>query len=173
MASMKVMQTKKSRVHVIEQVKVLFSSRRRHTISDRDWSSDVCSSDLPLRAQKFFYGRRKERARFHGRVVRDDHAWNARDVSDAGNRSGGDNIPPLFVHFVSRPEADLEKLRVFVEKLTDSFSRRQAAELALPLESGFPAALAQERFLLQNFATKIAQRLIGRCRCSGHVRRRV
>src|SRR2546421_5180066 len=28
-----------------------FSSRRRHTRSDRDWSSDVCSSDLspPLR----------------------------------------------------------------------------------------------------------------------------
>src|SRR2546421_5312091 len=25
-----------------------FSSRRRHTISDRDWSSDVCSSDLVL-----------------------------------------------------------------------------------------------------------------------------
>src|SRR6266496_1951360 len=25
-----------------------FSSRRRHTISLRDWSSDVCSSDLPL-----------------------------------------------------------------------------------------------------------------------------
>src|SRR2546421_12644867 len=25
-----------------------FSSRRRHTISDRDWSSDVCSSDLEL-----------------------------------------------------------------------------------------------------------------------------
>src|SRR2546428_1958580 len=26
-----------------------FSSRRRHTRSDRDWSSDVCSSDLPSR----------------------------------------------------------------------------------------------------------------------------
>src|SRR5438874_3304594 len=25
----------------------LFSSRRRHTSSLRDWSSDVCSSDLP------------------------------------------------------------------------------------------------------------------------------
>src|SRR5699024_4434518 len=25
-----------------------FSSRRRHTISKRDWSSDVCSSDLPV-----------------------------------------------------------------------------------------------------------------------------
>src|SRR2546421_325595 len=24
---------------------IFFSSRRRHTISDRDWSSDVCSSD--------------------------------------------------------------------------------------------------------------------------------
>src|SRR5256884_4721141 len=29
-----------------------FSSRRRHTRCSRDWSSDVCSSDLPLlRAQ--------------------------------------------------------------------------------------------------------------------------
>src|SRR5206468_7990612 len=26
-----------------------FSSRRRHTRSDRDWSSDVCSSDLSRR----------------------------------------------------------------------------------------------------------------------------
>src|SRR5206468_9705337 len=25
-----------------------FSSRRRHTRSDRDWSSDVCSSDLTM-----------------------------------------------------------------------------------------------------------------------------
>src|SRR2546421_6447557 len=27
-----------------------FSSRRRHTRSDRDWSSDVCSSDLDVAA---------------------------------------------------------------------------------------------------------------------------
>src|SRR5699024_12143072 len=27
---------------------MFFSSRRRHTTSKRDWSSDVCSSDLPL-----------------------------------------------------------------------------------------------------------------------------
>src|SRR2546421_3682906 len=32
-----------------------FSSRRRHTRSDRDWSSDVCSSDLAL----FVYARPK------------------------------------------------------------------------------------------------------------------
>src|SRR2546421_9541542 len=29
-----------------------FSSRRRHTRSDRDWSSDVCSSDLSRRRHK-------------------------------------------------------------------------------------------------------------------------
>src|SRR5699024_11582604 len=27
---------------------LFISSRRRHTMSKRDWSSDVCSSDLPL-----------------------------------------------------------------------------------------------------------------------------
>src|SRR5206468_9364555 len=30
-----------------------FSSRRRHTRSDRDWSSDVCSSDLHVGRQSF------------------------------------------------------------------------------------------------------------------------
>src|SRR5699024_12017358 len=29
-----------------------FSSRRRHTRSKRDWSSDVCSSDLPCHARR-------------------------------------------------------------------------------------------------------------------------
>src|SRR5204862_3577251 len=29
-----------------------FSSRRRHTRSLRDWSSDVCSSDLPYRIHR-------------------------------------------------------------------------------------------------------------------------
>src|SRR5256884_4012549 len=29
-----------------------FSSRRRHTRCSRDWSSDVCSSDLPVRVEE-------------------------------------------------------------------------------------------------------------------------
>src|SRR5437868_13080147 len=29
-----------------------FSSRRRHTRSKRDWSSDVCSSDLPASSRR-------------------------------------------------------------------------------------------------------------------------
>src|SRR6201987_6364624 len=38
-----------------------FSRRRRHTRSDRDWSSDVCSSDLiPLR-----FGIKKTRLQCH------------------------------------------------------------------------------------------------------------
>src|SRR5699024_11313229 len=32
-----------------------FSSRRRHTRSKRDWSSDVCSSDLYLLSVSLFY----------------------------------------------------------------------------------------------------------------------
>src|SRR5206468_7721758 len=34
-----------------------FSSRRRHTRSDRDWSSDVCSSDLFLNGHAKFVER--------------------------------------------------------------------------------------------------------------------
>src|SRR5206468_9499040 len=32
-----------------------FSSRRRHTRSDRDWSSDVCSSDLGVTVEHWTY----------------------------------------------------------------------------------------------------------------------
>src|SRR6266849_10611796 len=36
-----------SKAWVVDCVLFFFSSRRRHTRSTRDWSSDVCSSDLP------------------------------------------------------------------------------------------------------------------------------
>src|SRR5256886_5993476 len=45
---------------------VFFSSRRRHTRFDCDWSSDVCSSDLPR--QKLASERR--RVRCFGSVIR-------------------------------------------------------------------------------------------------------
>src|SRR5262249_60035593 len=41
------------RVVFVETIRIVlffFSSRRRHTRLVSDWSSDVCSSDLPLRA---------------------------------------------------------------------------------------------------------------------------
>src|SRR5699024_11935206 len=34
-------------------VNFFFTSRRRHTRSKRDWSSDVCSSDLAMAARMF------------------------------------------------------------------------------------------------------------------------
>src|SRR5699024_11868069 len=44
------------RSSALKQTLFFFSSRRRHTSSKRDWSSDVCSSDLGL-------------AKAHGRVL--------------------------------------------------------------------------------------------------------
>src|SRR5690349_23468451 len=45
-----------------------FSSRRRHTRSLRDWSSDVCSSDLQYLESDYFT---EVHARFFARVDRD------------------------------------------------------------------------------------------------------
>src|SRR2546430_10451087 len=42
---------------------VFFSSRRRHTRFDCDWSSDVCSSDLPLQRDAVAFDRVVELAR--------------------------------------------------------------------------------------------------------------
>src|SRR3712207_5721297 len=43
---------------------VFFSSRRRHTRYWRDWSSDVCSSDLHTRSRPGLPGRRPDGRRF-------------------------------------------------------------------------------------------------------------
>src|SRR5687768_17859443 len=40
-----------------------FSSRRRHTRCSRDWSSDVCSSDLHSRTSRASSGSRRSHAR--------------------------------------------------------------------------------------------------------------
>src|SRR5690349_25174922 len=48
-----------------------FSSRRRHTRSLRDWSSDVCSSDLSARQGESVYAARAPRGGRH------DHAAHA------------------------------------------------------------------------------------------------
>src|SRR5699024_11233730 len=41
-----------------------FSSRRRHTISKRDWSSDVCSSDLPIISRFGFVAKKYSKPSF-------------------------------------------------------------------------------------------------------------
>src|SRR5699024_11698972 len=46
--------------YVTEATCFFFSSRRRHTISKRDWSSDVCSSDLNTRLRNMLSGKTQE-----------------------------------------------------------------------------------------------------------------
>src|SRR2546421_8161131 len=47
-----------------------FSSRRRHTRSDRDWSSDVCSSDLGTASTDRIAPSRKPQVASRGAVLR-------------------------------------------------------------------------------------------------------
>src|SRR5438874_7452670 len=61
-----------------------FSSRRRHTRSLRDWSSDVCSSDLPNGAGKSTTLKaisnliRSER----GKISRGSIRWQGQDIAE-------------------------------------------------------------------------------------------
>src|SRR5437867_6674319 len=63
-----------------------FSSRRRHTRSYGDWSSDVCSSDLdgaPEVCTIVFYA-----------AVKDDRAYLRRTVSICSRRGPSVSVPP-------------------------------------------------------------------------------
>src|SRR2546421_2457932 len=44
---------------VADSLFFFFSSRRRHTRSDRDWSSDVCSSDLNVEGIDSYLARQR------------------------------------------------------------------------------------------------------------------
>src|SRR2546427_3863609 len=63
-----------------------FSSRRRHTRFDCDWSSDVCSSDL---------------APDHRRVAKDD--WRAGEAVEESNSGAKKNRRDVDVDFVEEP----------------------------------------------------------------------
>src|SRR5947209_20376389 len=70
-----------------------FSSRRRHTRYWRDWSSDVCSSDLRKRHGASAVGR-VDRGRFLGReeIAEDGHALLRKDHDDVAVRAAGPEI---------------------------------------------------------------------------------
>src|SRR5712675_2611257 len=76
-----------------------FSSRRRHTRCSRDWSSDVCSSDLGVIANQrgLIKGREGEKPRFGG-IVYTESAEKVAYFIDRCDRLG---IPLLFVQDVS------------------------------------------------------------------------
>src|SRR2546421_12761938 len=69
-----------------------FSSRRRHTRSDRDWSSDVCSSDLAPAGAPVGRGSVRGRAagagRRRGGGHRRDHHPGGPSQGDGARRTG-------------------------------------------------------------------------------------
>src|SRR3989440_7017068 len=89
-----------------------FSSRRRHTRSDRDWSSDVCSSDLELRRlgcrEELYLAtaeptqltgdplRRRPAVGVVGRVRR--HGWDSQKIGELAQQTvgvhGAENLEP-------------------------------------------------------------------------------
>src|SRR5207253_7054089 len=75
-------------------IEFFFSSRRRHTRWPRDWSSDVCSSDLCLVSRQFFrlfHEVRVNRLRRAGKPLRP-----ATVVSDCGASSRSPKSPFLW-----------------------------------------------------------------------------
>src|SRR5690349_23487974 len=70
-----------------------FSSRRRHTRSLRDWSSDVCSSDLDVGA-----GRAKA-------FKQDDGSWHIEGVKRFITGAAQEDMSENIIHLVlARPE---------------------------------------------------------------------
>src|SRR3989440_7004411 len=122
-----------------------FSSRRRHTRSDRDWSSDVCSSDLAARhAQPYSvvaldvdglktvndtYGHEQGDLALRGlantlrRTVR---------ASDVGVRTGGDEF------LVLMPQSTLEEARIAAERVREAVDAQGRADprIAITVSAG-------------------------------------
>src|SRR5699024_6426652 len=80
-----------------------FSSRRRHTRSKRDWSSDVCSSDLP-------YKKVKSSDRYQTRLNRGEIIiLGLRALNDAGKQKDKDGFSKLEGKEQDKILSDFEK----------------------------------------------------------------
>src|SRR5215813_8892826 len=88
-----------------------FSSRRRHTRCGRDWSSDVCSSDLRGGSREY-------------RDFPDYYAWSERIAEWAGGRGGDRNrygidvcTGPVRYKGHAAVRADIERLQLALQGL--------------------------------------------------------
>src|SRR5256885_7868975 len=79
-----------------------FSSRRRHTRLQGDWSSDVCSSDLPIRKNKTFWF-----ADYEGLRVRQATPWVATVPTAVEQASGYNDFWGLITGQNGTPRTDL------------------------------------------------------------------
>src|SRR5437868_10141322 len=93
----------------VSYVNIFFSSRRRHTRSKRDWSSDVCSSDLRSQLRR----RRPSQAR-QARLERRTAACGApaghsMNVSQRARIELPEHVPPVFEVYVRSEERRVGK----------------------------------------------------------------
>src|SRR5699024_12106546 len=98
---------------------VFFSSRRRHTRSKRDWSSDVCSSDLA----------------FAHRVRKPDDAFfiDIADEATASTAVGATDLAPVTVFLEMKPvlthgRADFRRLHRSEERRVGNEGSARCAE---------------------------------------------
>jgi hypothetical protein len=103
---------------------VLHGQKCAARVDQIDAGQAVFQGDF-LSAQVFLDGQWVVGAALHGRVVGDDHAFDAIDPAYAGDHGSGRHIPS--VHAVGGELADLEEGRAGVEQAVDPFARQQLA----------------------------------------------
>src|SRR5215211_7841794 len=97
-----------------------FSSRRRHTRSLCDWSSDVCSSDLDASNATWIVDRLEERGLAERRTIPTDRRVKLVVLTAKGDRTRNEMIRTLFEpppELLELDLADLEALRDAVARL--------------------------------------------------------
>src|SRR2546429_3877880 len=144
---------------------VFFSSRRRHTRCSRDWSSDVCSSDLLARvalefieasAFDVFEGHSRELEGFAGEVV-DRRLDAVRDFAYAD------------------PYAERQRLQPGAQVQKQGGERRQLFGKGLKFIAGGYAVRQANTLLAQMFfrsSRELFAQQIGRASCRGKCRSR-
>src|SRR5690606_41162579 len=95
-----------------------FSSRRRHTRFSRDWSSDVCSSDLNTDYAKM-------NKLFHGKNFNVDYRILNKEV-----RALGWNIPPLINAYMGLTPT----MRFFGTSINDEFGDVEESCILIDIE---------------------------------------
>src|SRR5690606_23584464 len=129
-----------------------FSSRRRHTRFSRDWSSDVCSSDLPTLKLNAYLGEQ-----FYSNEFRLDRGsdWFGNSFVNLALRI------PLSTYFTLQPslkknnlQLQLTSLQLEEEQLNDRIQSQQNTVKLQAAEKKLAAYQRIERLALENKATK-------------------
>src|SRR3712207_8833214 len=117
-----------------------FSSRRRHTRYWRDWSSDVCSSDLvPASADLGQHAPQGRQGRRAGAVPLDEGTRVREERADLDGRQVGEHGPSAGRELGGQPDADVGD-QGRSEEHTSELQSRQYLVCRLLLEKNNPTS---------------------------------